>query len=418
MRIILLFTAFFLFTLWGYKPMIRMAGVIPLLMYLLFFVDQVRLDQRLIKFIVALIVILIGYAFYYYAFGQPIATAESWLAFPNNIIALSIMILIALVISCVVSDPYAQEVMPGLFKWLLIAHILPFAVQFVSVYGVGYYPDFYMMLTGKESRYLEYAGSTLVGSFGLYRSTGWSVEPSNYSANMAILVTVYLYLTGLKLNKVSFAALLTIPLTFSSAAYIEFLLIVSALLIQSLRRSAGITLSGMMVLVVVFFMAGGERYLETITGRYQMTAGSRIDLASIPFEREGELMVFGPGPFGIEKEYWYDTQGSGEQRTLASVNDSGFPVFLLLCFGMMGFVVCFMLYKWLVIDVASFLMLTSVLLSKVSFYQPTFYFFVVLFFYATRLYAEQQRAVEVAEYDDDPDSPDDRALRLRPLNQS
>src|SRR5690606_28110468 len=67
-----------------------------------------------------------------------------------------------------------------------LLHLAFFALQYVVVYGSGYYIDPLYAFTGVEQRYGSNITLPLIGA--MYRPTGFFSEPSTYAAFMLVLL--------------------------------------------------------------------------------------------------------------------------------------------------------------------------------------------------------------------------------------
>ncbi|MGL6570717.1 hypothetical protein ACSZOI_14130 [Aeromonas caviae] len=71
--------------------------------------------------------------------------------------------------------------------YVLLFHVALFSIQFVVAYGTGYYIDYVAPFTGEVSRYKIYGVESIDG---LYRCTGFYIEPSTYAVSIFSLSVI------------------------------------------------------------------------------------------------------------------------------------------------------------------------------------------------------------------------------------
>ena len=94
--------------------------------------------------------------------------------------------------------------------------------------------------------------------------------------------------------------------------------------------------------------------------------------------RDGLAFLMGYGPFGVEGELLYGAIDTAGKRVVASLNDSGMLVFLLINFGLLGMVFYgFLLYKNTVGLISLFVFVLATL-TKISLFYPLWLIYFVL----------------------------------------
>lgn len=233
-------------------------------------------------------------------------------------------------------------------------HVLFFFIQFIVVYVTGYYIDAVYYFSGQESRYLSYVK---VGLIGMYRPTGFLVEPSTY---FGVVFCLYMGLKSSKYKlskKIEVLTLISFILTFSSVAYV-----VLALYLILRFNNLGLVNN---LLIFLFLSVMFAIFHEDIAPHFdKIVNSSQIRFALIDYllNRDTELFVFGPSMFGIEQRLYDLASGNissaNHYNRVASINDVGSLVFLVVKLGLIGGLI----YIWLLV--------TSFKCKKVQYFIP------------------------------------------------
>lgn len=308
---------------------------------------------------------------------------------PNFIVFLTIPIFIFLVYENLKQWVTIDIVIDSLGVVLKI-HLLLFFLQVITYYLTGYFIDYVKPFTGEETRYLNSYAFTSLGSI---RFTGAYVEPSTYATFVVIITSTRLMLKKInksKLDYIDYLASLSTLITFSTASYVYGLGLLSIQILYRLKTSKYklfFLIFSLISITSLCFYYFDFIYLifNDFIFKVDTRGGIRTSLIDyILNNRHGFNYIFGESFYGLRHElYTLSNNISGGERVMASVNDSGFGVYLIVLFGVVGlpFLSLFLVYI-LAIDFILGLIILNVFLTKVSIeHYPIILMFVFLFFY-------------------------------------
>ncbi|MFD2269784.1 hypothetical protein [Vibrio thalassae] len=289
-----------------------------------------------------------------------------------NIISLSISIV---VLFKVLGEPRLKSLFLQSIQLVLIVHVTVFFLQFFVVYLTDYYIDFVHFFSGQNSRYLSYVK---VGLIGMYRPTGLLVEPSTY---FGVVFCLYMALkcSTYKIKRyIEYAVIASFLLTFSSVAYV-----VLVIYFVSRFNKLGIVTNA---IIVLFFSILSVMYFSEITPHIEKIVNSsqiRIALVDYLINRDIDLLLLGPSMFGIEQQLYDLASGNISSAThynrVASINDVGTLVFLMVKLGMTG-ILLYMVMLFLSLKNSKATYFFSVTLIKLSIMNPIFVMLLPLYF--------------------------------------
>lgn len=266
-------------------------------------------------------------------------------------------------------------------KWILIINLSFFFFQFLVVYLFDYYIDAVFIFTGEESRYQNYFLQGAASSLIKYRVTGLYIEPSTYVAAMSVLATSYRILT----KKISFFVLtiLSCLLTFSTISFVvAFFMLLSLLNRKLLGRFLLISCVLIPILSFVF-----SDFIFTVVDDFALkltlTSGSRFELLGMIYYLDDNLNLFGYGLYSVPEKIYMLSSGMAGYR-IASLNDAGLINFIGMKFGLIGVFIIFILMLWK-LTFQNFLMVFTVLLTKISFMFPLFIIMLMSLFAGDKL---------------------------------
>lgn len=266
-------------------------------------------------------------------------------------------------------------------KWILIINLSFFFFQFLVVYLFDYYIDAVFLFTGEESRYQNYFLQGAASSLIKYRVTGLYIEPSTYVAAMSVLATSYRILT----KKISFFVLtiLSCLLTFSTISFVvAFFMLLSLLNRKLLGRFLLISCVLIPILSFVF-----SDFIFTVVDDFALkltlTSGSRFELLGMIYYLDDNLNLFGYGLYSVPEKIYMLSSGMAGYR-IASLNDAGLINFIGMKFGLIGVFIIFILMLWK-LTFQNFLMVFTVLLTKISFMFPLFIIMLMSLFAGDKL---------------------------------
>jgi hypothetical protein len=341
------------------------------------FTSSLRIREKFLAEGVFLSGLLILLALKFHLYDYFFVGAASRLAFFNNLIVFSVLIFTWVALRVIVASVDYKIIHRSLII-VLCVHVGLFYTQFFTFVLTGHFIDFVQPFTGENSRYLGFDQS--VGLLGIFRATGFFIEPSNYSGVVLMLLILIKIRDGFKFDGIFILTLISVFLSFSTAGMMLALALLSVVVVFG-RGSRGfkwfVVAAG---LIAVF--SNLPNLFELVSAqerKYESSSGIREGLLDFALAREGWPLVFGHGPFGVEEELVVDAVDNTGRRVLASLNDSGSLVFLMLNFGLVGAV----FYGLLLLATARRGVLVAIVfvigtLTKISVFYPLWGLFVAL----------------------------------------
>lgn len=268
-----------------------------------------------------------------------------------------------LVFMCNLREVLKDVELEGALQTLIWLHLFFFLAQFVLYYFAGYLIDFSQVLFGHEGRNMY--GST-------FRATGLLPEPSTYAGVLCcLLVPYYTYIR--KFNLTLATAILTFLLSLSTAAWVlaVFFVLAFFLLSEHYSYSSKIKYLSVVFIIISSLSLVFSDYVLLQSVKYEDTSPMRILLVNYVFtEREGSLFFFGPGVLTSEKSLFFDLL---QNYRVASTNDSGALVYIMLKFGLLGglfYVAIFVYFLFKDKNKAALFLLLSI--TKINPFNPLF----------------------------------------------
>lgn len=255
----------------------------------------------------------------------------------------------------------------ALSKFIYITFIL-LVFQHLMYLFFNYYVDVHKVITvfNVDSRYF----STLLLRFGLIRPTGWTVEPSNMGAIITFCTVLY-YLINKKVDRVLKFGLCGSIITFSFAAIVIAVVIISVISLRHLSPFRVLFLStpilGGLCYFVYYRMTGGVDY---------DAFGMRVVIIEAISSQDIYNLLFGNGffalssPLNLSGTYIYDY----------NIRDSGVWINLLFSIGLIPLVFLFLILYFLIKNLSDFFIVVAAMSSKFDYFQPFFWFFILLLF--------------------------------------
>jgi len=350
-----------------------LAGAI-LVCYCIFFGIQVRRSYIVQGGL--LIGLVFVFAFKFVVFDLLKVSQESIAGFRSNLVVYCFLVVLYVLLRSVF-DFFSMFVIFRALRCVFWVHVFIFLIQFFLYWiGAGFI-DFVQPFTGESSRYVGFDQS--LGVFGAFRATGFFSEPSNYSGVIFILLAIIKIEDNFKLDSALAFGVGTIFMSFSTAGVI----IAGVFLVVVLLRENQFSVSRVMLLGACALAAvyNYEVLIELFLSqerKYEVTSGSRTGLLDFAMARDGLAFLMGYGPFGVEGELLYGAIDTAGKRVVASLNDSGMLVFLLINFGLLGMVFYgFLLYKNTVGLISLFVFVLATL-TKISLFYPLWLIYFVL----------------------------------------
>ncbi|RAR56805.1 hypothetical protein BCL93_1197 [Onishia taeanensis] len=223
---------------------------------------------------------------------------------------------------------------------VLSFHLFLFYLQAISYYSFGFYIDYMEVISGSSQRAFY---------LGYLRPTGVFVEPSTYA-----YFTLALLVAKVFLRKRSYVfvglTLISIALTFSTAAYVSILVFIPVYLfsVSSGKKSLIAIFSFACVLSPFLYASSSfqlSRYYENSGGIASSdSVQMRLKLVQHIFDREVLSPGFwlGSGVYSYEKDVYAAQSGSSR---IAAVDDGTVVVSLFFRFGLLGILIFYMMLK-------------------------------------------------------------------------
>lgn len=262
-----------------------------------------------------------------------------------------------------------------MLKYVIIFNLSMFFLQFIVVFGTGYYIDPLKAITGEPSRYGAQIVLPVIGQ--IYRCTGFYEEPSTYAGFIAVLLACKLHLNP-KVDKVVILGAISIILSFSVAAIGYGSIIILYFLLKSKGSYLKYILFLLSPLVVAIIAGIAIQRLTSLGGDAQ---DIRSNLNTMVFTQPLPILIFGNGSLGIMPAAAdvMNTTGAIFRLGIASLNDNGIWLFFIIKFGFVGL---FTILSYLFLKTKTLLnriMLVVIFLTKLSFiyFAFVFYFFLI-----------------------------------------
>ncbi|WP_146145241.1 hypothetical protein [Photobacterium kishitanii] len=263
-----------------------------------------------------------------------------------------------------------------MLKYVIILNLSMFFLQFIVVFGTGYYIDPLKAITGEPSRYGAQIVLPVIGQ--IYRCTGFYEEPSTYSGFIAVLLACKLYLNP-KVDKIVILCAISIILSFSVAAIGYGSIIILYFLLKSKASYLKYIIFLLSPLAVAIIAGIAIERLNSLGGDAQ---DIRANLNAMVFAQQLPILIFGNGALGIMPAAAdvMNTTGAVFRLGIASFNDNGMWLFFIIKFGFFGLAV---IGSYLFVKTKTLLnriMFFVILLTKLSFLYFGFIFYIFLIF--------------------------------------
>lgn len=256
---------------------------------------------------------------------------------------------------------------------VLKIHIALFSLQLLSFYIFGYFIDFVAPFTSELSRAGAYQDN-LTGYYSLisFRGTGFYVEPSTYSTAVISLGWILANISSNN-RKLINIAFLSAVFSFSTAGVIVALISLLVFNVNIKKISIAQWFLGLAAICIIGVTIYNN--LEYQLEKLEATSGYRTKLVEETFSIINKEVI-PSGFFSINTEIALKSHAElGEQRQLASLNDSSLFVFIALKFGYFGLIVFLLLFINPFVSSKSKISLFIMCLTKISITYPLFWMF-------------------------------------------
>jgi hypothetical protein len=289
----------------------------------------------------------------------------------NNYIFLLVVVLFVVSLRALIAS-HIQRVSAAL-AMLITANSAILFIQTITLVATKHYIDFVKPVTGESSRYLNYES---VNPIFAYRPTGLYVEPSTFSAAVAVMTIGYILLSRARASQPAklpiLLAVTAMLVTQSAAAVVQAgILLIGAFAIQKSNTKLwwGIALA----LAILIFPGLIAAYFDSFVLKFDADSGIRMGLVSYIFKiRQGWDFVFGFGPFSLESDL-YNLASSTDVPKVSSLNDAGLFNFFVTKFGISGLLIPIWIFSRMKRDLAGMLFFALIMSCKISYADPVLF---------------------------------------------
>ncbi|MBP0590975.1 hypothetical protein J8I87_14895 [Paraburkholderia sp. LEh10] len=372
-RFAVLFFGLAISTLVSHGAYMQMVGIIILSIYCLSS-EKIRreiFERDTVLAVAIVMAIITAFFLYFIAFTPPNCAPALVKSALNNYLFLGLVTLYVVCLRATMKVE-AEKIISALSA-LIIVNVLILLLQTVVLIASNTYIDFVEPVTGEMSRYHNYENLNPVFAF---RPTGLYVEPSTFSAALAVMTIGYLLLCRAQKRDPHFLpvilSIIAMLITQSTAAVVQCALLLVAIMsnrTKSTRAIIAVLLVGGLVAAPSFI----EAYLDSFTTK--MSESSELRLALMDFiyhQRSGWDWLLGYGPFALEDPLYRLTDTGGKYQ-VASLNDAGLLQYFVVRFGMLGFAIPVLFFIRVRKDIPHLLFLVILLTVKLSYAEPVLY---------------------------------------------
>lgn len=350
----------------------RLLVLLPFLLYLCLHLLYIKCSLTVFKSYLKLVflVTILTVASYFRLFEYK----ENMNNYPNSMFYLTTLFKLSIVYLIVNILYEKQDLLVSVVNKVLIIHVSLFYLQFLSIYGLGYYIDMLQPFTGEVSRYTWNVSIPILGD--TYRPTGFFNEPSTYLGILFPLLALKYAMT----NKLNLVDKLVISSFFIGLSFASIAIASSFLVIINFKDKKTLRYSPLIFMVFIFiFPFVLDMFLERVSGNYD-AVGIRTNLINLIFDQNIVEILFGNGPVGVptQLEYLYNSELSWTLEGFSSMNANGLIFFILIKFGLIGVVSIISFFIFKLKDKISLLVMLLILLTKIKL---TSIVFILIFFY-------------------------------------
>ncbi|MFP3647118.1 hypothetical protein [Paraburkholderia sp. SIMBA_054] len=373
LRFIVLFFGLALSSLVSDGAYMQMVGVVILCLYCVSCPDLRRglLERNTVLTIVATMVTITAFFLYFIAFTPPNCAPPLVKSGLNNYIFLG---LVTLYVACfyTIIRTEAEKAISALAT-LIVLNDLILLLQTVVLIVSKTYIDLVEPVTGEMSRYHNYENLNPVFAF---RPTGLFVEPSTFSAVVAVMTIGYVLLSRAQNREPHFLpvilSIIAMLITQSTAATIQCAILLVAFTANRMK-STRVVIAVLFVVALVTMPSFLEAYLNSFTTKMNESSELRLALVDyIYYGRSGWDWLLGYGPFALEDSLYRLTRTDGAFQ-VASLNDAGLMQYFVVRFGMLGFLIPLLFFIRIRKDLSHLLFLAVLMSVKLSYADPILY---------------------------------------------
>jgi len=374
LRFSFLFVALLLSTLASHGAYVQMAGTLLVGAYCLCMPDtrKTLFDRVNVLRVLSALIVITACFLYYLFFPAPNGAPElEKSAFNNYLFLVLVTVFVACLCSLVLKR--LSELTLVLAALLVFNDLILFA-QTACLIVTKSYIDFVEPVTGEPSRFHNYENLNPVFA---YRPTGLFVEPSTFSAVVATMTVGYVLLSRAQQREPHalpvFLTLFAMLITQSTAATVQCVVLLLAVLVTTQRKSVRVLIVGVCLLALLALPSVMLTYFDSFAMKMDETSGIRLQLLDYVYSfRTGWDWMLGYGPFTLEAPLYHLANPNGGMQ-IASLNDAGLLQYFVVRFGMVGLLIPAWMFLRIRKDIPHVLFFALIMSLKLSYSEPVIF---------------------------------------------
>ncbi|MEZ8688513.1 hypothetical protein AB4186_24775 [Vibrio lentus] len=267
----------------------------------------------------------------------------------------------------------------ALFKVItavLLLHISFFWIQFITVYSTGVYLDPMNAIVGSRQRYGGSFSLPIIGQ--IYRPTGFYEEPSTYSAFIVCMLAARFYVNK-TVDKITWFSVFSIIFSFSVASIMYGFLILGYLIFYHSKFNLKIIIAFIFPILVWLLFIVVEGRLNAVDNASSIREG----LMDVVFNQPKSIVLFGNGMLGVPEPLApYIREGNLWRAGVASLNDNGLWLFMIMKVGVLGLLSFLSLAIFKLKNKLNIFMFLVLIVTKLSFLYFYYVFYILVIFSA------------------------------------
>ncbi|MEZ8846998.1 hypothetical protein AB6F04_006980 [Vibrio cyclitrophicus] len=365
MRVKLEFIILFLFSIYGYGDVTLVLSLLASFVYICLYRSRIGIyiNSRSRKIIFILYMVIVFYTALSFFLPEHFLAAY----FDRDILHFKIVGRLVLLLNIILIVAIFRKNSFNLaIKKLLLINVLLFYTQFFVYFIFGYNIDIIGFVTGEDQRNLY---------LGYYRPGGFYQEPSDY-AMVVITLLLVRFFDGIGVNKLNLFAILSVALTFSTAAFLSIALLSIAFMLKfKLYNHKYFVLAFITIVVPVMTSAAifqMKRFQNDDNLLESRAFEIRQQIVNYTFDRkiDDPNFYFGEGIYSYNLDKIVNNLTTDQ---MSSINDVGLGFTFIFRLGLVG--VTFMLYLFLInrISTVNKIAMLSLLVMKFSLFSGLIY---------------------------------------------
>lgn len=375
LRVSFLFVALLLASLVSHGAYVQMAGILLLCLYCLCLPNtrMTLFRPANVLWVVSALVVVTACFLYFLFFPAPNGPPELEKSAFNNYLFL---VLVTSFVACLGTLAVRRlGELTFVLAVLLVINDLILFLQTAWLVLTNNYIDFVEPATGELSRYHNYEALNPVFA---YRPTGLFVEPSTFSAVVAAMTVGYVLLSRARQREPHplpiFLTLLAMLITQSTAATVQCVVLLLAILVTTQRKSVRVLTVVACVGALVALPSVMQTYFDSFALKMDESSAIRFQLLDYIYNlRTGWDWLLGYGPFTLEGSLFHLTKSDGG-ALMASLNDAGLLQYFVVRFGVLGLLIPAWMFYRIRKDITHVLFFALLMSLKLSYAEPAVFF--------------------------------------------